>query len=221
MGVIGAVSYACGPLMIVYIMSRCSLLHRLDSYTIALFGAVALVAAFPDVVVQALVLGVPKVGPEVEAHLTEQLGETAVAVLDVLVGSEVHIEGCLDLLHALPAQRLQSLLELGQRIDAGNGEHRCSGEGVDHIGLHGPFCENDSGRRPACEMDPAFGAAAVGLLRTGDPAELPAGDLVSPDLEALDLTVGIADRDQNPALLMDEGPRPRLSPVEARHTGEI
>ncbi len=187
----------------------------------SLFGAVALVAAFPDVVVQALILGVPEVGPEVEAHLTEQLGETAVAVLDVLVGSEVHIEGCLDLLHALPAKRLQRLLELGQRIDAGNGKDRCSGEGVDHIGLHGPFCENDSGRRPACEMDPAFGAAAVGLLRAGDPAELPAGDLVSPDLEALDLTVGIADRDQNPALLMDEGPRPRLSPVEARHTGEI
>ena len=70
-------------------------------------------------------------------------------------------------------------------------------------------------------MDPAFGAAAIGLLRTGDPAELPAGELVSPDLEALDLTVSIADRDQNPALLMDEGPRPRLSPVEARHTGEI
>lgn len=178
-------------------------------------------AALPDVVVQALVLGVPKVGPEVEAHLTEQRGETAVAVLDVLVGSEVHIEGCLDLLHALPAQRLQRLLELGQRIDAGNGKDRCPGEGVDHIGLHGPFCENDSGHRPACEMDPAFGAAAVRLLRAGDPAELPAGDLVSPDLEALDLTVGIANRDQNPALLMDKGPCPRLSLVEARHAGEI
>ena len=123
--------------------------------------------------------------------------------------------------HCLEGKRDDALLELGQRIDAGNGEHRCPGEGVDHIGLHGPFCENDSGRRPACEMDPAFGAAAVGLLRAGDPAELPAGDLVSPDLEALDLTVGIADRDQNPALLMDEGPRPRLSPVEARHACEI
>ena len=178
-------------------------------------------AALPDVIVQALVLGVPKVGPEVEAHLTEQLGEAAVAVLYVLVGGKVHIEGCLDLLHAFLAQRLQRLLELGQRIDAGNGKHRCPGEGVDHIGLHRPFCENDFGRRPACEMDPAFGAAAVGLLRTGDPAKLPAGDLVSSDLEALDLTVGIADRDQNPALLMDEGPRPRLSPVEARHACEI
>ena len=94
-------------------MSRCSLLHRLDSYTIALFGAVALVAAFPDVVVQALVLGVPEVGPEVEAHLTEQLGEAAVAVLYVLVGGEVHIEGCLDLRHAFLAKRLQRLLELG------------------------------------------------------------------------------------------------------------
>lgn len=187
----------------------------------ALFGAVALEAAFPDVVIETLVLGVPKVGPEVEAHLTEQLGEAAVAVLDVLVGGEVHIEGRLDFLHAFLAQRLQRFLELGQRIDAGNGKHRCPGEGVDYIGLHGPLRENDSGCWPACEMDPAFGAAAVGLLRTGDPAELPAGDLVSPDLEALDLPVGIADRDQNPALLMDEGPRPRLSPVEARHTGEI
>ena len=50
----------------------------------------ALEAAFPDVVIETLVLGVPKVGPEVEAHLTEQRGETAVAVLDVLVGGKVH-----------------------------------------------------------------------------------------------------------------------------------
>ena len=141
--------------------------------------------------------------------------------MDVRVGGKVHIEGRLDFLHAFLAQRRQRFLELGQSVDAGNGKHRCPGEGVDHIGLHRPFRENDFGRRPACEMDPAFGAAAVGLFRAGDPAELPAGDLVSPDLEALDLTVGIANRDQNPALLMDEGPCPRLSPVEARHTGEI
>ena len=43
----------------------------------ALSGAMVLVAAFPDVVVQALILGVPEVGPEVEAHLTEQLSEAA------------------------------------------------------------------------------------------------------------------------------------------------
>ena len=95
----------------------------------SLFGAVALVAAFPDVIIQALVLGVPKVGPEVEAHLTEQLGEAAVAVLYVLVGGEVHIKGRLDFLHAFLAQRLQRLLELGQRIDAGDGKDRCPGEG--------------------------------------------------------------------------------------------
>ena len=44
----------------------------------ALFRAVALVAAFPDVVIQAFVLGVPEVGPEVEAHLTEQLNQGTV-----------------------------------------------------------------------------------------------------------------------------------------------
>ena len=136
----------------------------------ALFGAMALVAAFPNVVVQALILGAPKVCPEVEAHLTEQLGEAAVAVLYVVVGGKVHVEGRLDLLHAFLAQRLQRLLELGQSVDAGNGKYRCPGEGVDHVGLHGPFCENDSCRRPACEMDPAFGAAAVGLLRAGGTA---------------------------------------------------
>lgn len=51
----------------------------------ALFGAVAVVAALPDVVIQAVVLWVPEVGSEVETHLTEKRGEAAVAVLYVFI----------------------------------------------------------------------------------------------------------------------------------------
>ena len=56
----------------------------------ALFWAVAVAAAFPDAVIQALVLRIPEVGSELEARLAEKRRQTAAAVLYVLVGGEIH-----------------------------------------------------------------------------------------------------------------------------------
>lgn len=113
----------------------------------SLFGAVAVEAALPDVVVEPLVLGVPEVGSVMEAHLRQHLGEAVVSVLDVLVGRHIHVKGSLDLLYPLCAKHLQSLLQLCQSVDAGDCEDGVAGERVDHIGLHGAFREDDPCRR--------------------------------------------------------------------------
>ena len=156
-----------------------------------------------------------------EAHLAEKLSEASVAVLYVLVGGHIHIEGGLDLFDALLPQYLQRFLELGQRVDARDCEDGHAGQSVDHIGLHGSLRQDDPGSGRSGQVGPALRAAAVGLLRAGDPAELPPGDLVAPDLEPLDLPVEIAHRDQDPALLVGKGPGPRLSPVKPGYAGQV
>lgn len=157
-----------------------------------------MVAAFPDEVIQALVLRVPEVGSKMEAHLAEKLSEAAVAVLDIIVGGKIHIEGGPDLPYTSFPLYLQCFLEPPQCFDTGECKNGLAGQGADSSAFLGPFRHDYPGSGQPGQNGPALRTVAVSLLRTEDPAERLTGDQAAPDQKPLDLLVEFAQRDQVP-----------------------